>query len=289
MKRAMNTPEVDYYNFGPENKLRVFPENTFKFKPKNHIFVDEVQQCLLDNFWYHYNNKREEKGYYLAILNSLSEYFHEINGMLPSVESPEKIQPKTLYIIFNGKKPGIYTSFEEIVIFKKEMERMKRSPSFAKYMDVDEALAKARMVIGPNYYIEPSAKEYIQNYRLVQKKNKDTCEEPTITKTKESGGIKIKEEGSKTMKMSYKECLTKGIDPLDGEYIDWKLDEKFELIAPEWKKEIKEDILKEVKKEIKEKIEEFQKSYEDKIANSFLDEDLMDIAGHGQPPDSPHN
>jgi hypothetical protein len=30
----------------------------------------------------------------------------------------------------------------------------------------------------------------------------------------------------------------KGVDPLDGEYIDWKLVEKFEEISPQWKKKI---------------------------------------------------
>ena len=208
MKRAMNTPEVEYYTFGSDNKLKVFLENTFKFKPKNHIFVDEVQQCLLDNFWYHYNNKKEDKGYYLAILNSLSEYFHMINGMLPSSEYPENIQSKPLYVIFNGKRPGIYTSFEEIVILKKDMERRKGSPSFAKYMDVDEALAKARMAIGPNYYIEPAAKDYIQNYRLVQK-NKKNSKKPISTKLKEPVGFKVKEEGNTSMKMIYKEMFNK--------------------------------------------------------------------------------
>jgi hypothetical protein len=39
----------------------------------------------------------------------------------------------------------------------------------------------------------------------------------------------------------------KGVDPLDGEYIDCKLDEKFEAISPQWKKDIKEEILKVVK------------------------------------------
>jgi hypothetical protein len=34
-------------------------------------------------------------------------------------------------------------------------------------------------------------------------------------------------------KPTYKECLMNGMDPLDGEYIDWKLDEKFEEISPQ--------------------------------------------------------
>ena len=75
-------------------------------------------------------------------------------------------------------------------------------------MDVDEALAKARMAIGPNYYIEPAAKDYIQNYRLVQK-NKKNSEEPIITKLKEPVGLKVKEE-SKTagLKLNIKKTTT---------------------------------------------------------------------------------
>jgi hypothetical protein len=40
-------------------------------------------------------------------------------------------------------------------------------------------------------------------------------------------------------KPTYKECLMKGVDPLDDEYIDWKLDENFEEISPQWKKILK--------------------------------------------------
>lgn len=288
MKNAMNNAEVEYYTFGNDNKLRVFPPNTFKFKPKDHIFTDEVQQCLLDNLWFQYNNKREDKGYFLAILNSLSEYFHLINGMLPSSESPKKIQVRPLYILFNGKRPGIYTSYEQIVILKNEMERKKGTPSFAKYMDVDEALAKARMTIGPNYYIEPSAREYIQNYRLVQNNNKSP-EESKITKIKEQPALKVKEEGNISKNLTYKEVLKQGIDPLDGEYIDFKIEEKFEEIEPKWKEDIKNEILKDIKKEINEKFEELKKICDEKYTSSFLDEEYMDIGGHGQDPDSEQN
>jgi hypothetical protein len=31
----------------------------------------------------------------------------------------------------------------------------------------------------------------------------------------------------------------KDVDPLDVEYIDWKLDEKFDVISPQWKKILK--------------------------------------------------
>jgi hypothetical protein len=77
----------------------------------------------------------------------------------------------------------------------------------------------------------------------------------------------------------------KGVDPLDGEYIDWKLDEKFEEISPQWKKDIKEEILKEVKMEMNEKFEELKKEYNAKFDISFSDEDIMEIGGQGQKPE----
>jgi hypothetical protein len=49
-------------------------------------------------------------------------------------------------------------------------------------------------------------------------------------------------------KPSYKECIMKAVDPLDSEYIDWKLEEKFKIISSQWKIDIKEEILMEVKR-----------------------------------------
>jgi putative sterol carrier protein len=86
-------------------------------------------------------------------------------------------------------------------------------------------------------------------------------------------------------KPTYKECLMKGVDPLDGEYIDWKLDEKFEEISPQWKKDINEEILKEVKMEMNEKFEELKKEYNAKFDISFSDEDIIEIGGQGQKPE----
>jgi hypothetical protein len=56
---------VESFSFGNGNKLKIFLPNSFKFKPKDHIIIDEVQEYILDNFWYQYNNKREEMGYML--------------------------------------------------------------------------------------------------------------------------------------------------------------------------------------------------------------------------------
>ena len=78
----------EYLFFGEENRLKMFQPNTFNFKPKPHIKLDEAQRCILDNFWFQYTLKREEKGYFLSILNSLAEYCNELNKNLPK---PEKI------------------------------------------------------------------------------------------------------------------------------------------------------------------------------------------------------
>jgi hypothetical protein len=83
-------------------------------------------------------------------------------------------------------------------------------------------------------------------------------------------------------KPTYKECLMKGVDRLDGEYIDWKLDEKFEAISPQWKKDIKKEILKEIKMEMNENFEELKKEYNAKFDISFSDKYIMNTGGHGK-------
>jgi hypothetical protein len=265
MKRSMNHMGVEFFSFGNDNKLKIFPPNSFKFKPKDHIIVDEVQECILDNFWYQYNNKREERGYMLSILNSLAEYFHMMNEELPKYVDQDSIEQKPIYVIFEGNKTGVFISFEEVISQKVEAKYI-GGISWKKYLNIDEALAQARKILGVNYFMEPAAKEYIQKFKMAKNKKVSAS----------SSSVNIK-------KPTYKECLIKGVDPLDGEYIDWKLDEKFETISPQWKKDIKEEILKEVKKEMQEKFEELKKEYNAKCEISFSDEEtMMDIGGHYQ-------
>jgi hypothetical protein len=123
--------------------------------------------------------------------------------------------------------------------------------------------------LGVNYYIEPATKEYIQKFRM--SKNKKVSPSSSL--------LNIKKESMN--KPTYKECLMKGVDLLDGKYIDWKLDEKIEAISPQWKKDIKEEILKEIKMEMNENFEELKKEYNAKFDILFSDEDIMDIGGHG--------
>lgn len=110
---------MESFSFGAENKIRIFPPNSYKFKPKDHIIIDEVQECILDNSWYQYNSKQEDKWYFLSI-NSLAEYFNRVNESKPLSDIPEIIDQKPLYVIFEGPRPGMYISFEEVAIQKIE-------------------------------------------------------------------------------------------------------------------------------------------------------------------------
>jgi hypothetical protein len=71
MMRGMFPNGTEVLTFGIENTFQIFLYNTLKLKSKGHIFPDDIQECILDNFWFQHNNKREEKGYMLTILNSL--------------------------------------------------------------------------------------------------------------------------------------------------------------------------------------------------------------------------
>jgi hypothetical protein len=115
MKRSTNHMGVESFSFGNDNKLKIFPSNSFKFKPKDHIVIDEVQVCILNNFWYQYNNKREERDYMLSILNSLAEYFYMTNEALPKYDDHDSIEQKPVYVIFEGSKLGVYILFKEII------------------------------------------------------------------------------------------------------------------------------------------------------------------------------
>jgi hypothetical protein len=109
MKGGILPNGTEVFTFEIENTLRIFPLNTFKFKAKGHIALDEIQECILDNFWFQYNNKREEKGYLLSIMNSLAEYFNIMNKNLPKSARIQTHELISVYVLFDGSKPGIYT------------------------------------------------------------------------------------------------------------------------------------------------------------------------------------
>ena len=100
----------------------------------------------------------------LAILNSLAEYFHMINGKMQPKEPSSNMEKKAIYVIYRGKTPGIYISFEEVIAQQIEKEK-DGGVSWKKYLDIDQALSYARTILGINYYLEPAAKDYIQKYK----------------------------------------------------------------------------------------------------------------------------
>jgi hypothetical protein len=283
MKRGLLPTGNECFIFGDENKLKIFPTNSFNFKPKNHIRIDDIQRCILDNFWNQYVNKREDKGYMLSILNSLAEYFNTMNKDLPKsskIEVPKKYEvqkDEALYILFDGNKPGIYMTWEDVMIEKIDARKKGEDVTFKKYDNINEALMWARKIIGENYYIDPKAKEYIEKKRT----NTPT---PTAAKAESSGSKNIKDEGSPKYH-TYKECLLKGIDPLDSEYIDQELDKRFEEYSKILKKELKEEILNEIRMEMDTKFEEIKKECDSKFDFNISEADQMDIAGHGQLPE----
>jgi hypothetical protein len=272
---------MEVFAFGIENTLKIFPPNTFKFNPKGHIVLDDIQQCILDNFWFQYNAKREEKGYMLSILNSLAEYFNMMNKKLPKSGNIEQQEIKPLYVLFDGKKPGIYITFEEILQEKLDARKKNEDLTWRKYFDVNEAIFRAKTMIGENYYTEPKAQEYIQKSIRINKGNTPPPS-PHNTNGESSNSKKVKKEES-PITQTYKACLLKGVDPLDSKHIDLKIDEKFANSSKRIKEELKEEILKELREELEEKFEEIKKDikkeYDSKYEIDFSDEDHMDIAG----------
>jgi hypothetical protein len=144
-------------------------------------------------------------------------------------------------------------------------------------------LKYAKDIIGEDFYINPKAKEYIEK---VKGKNKNTPPSPNTTHTKGESSTKVKEEEEESLQtLTYKACLLKGVDPLNSEHIDLKINEKFEQIVKIWKEELKAEILKELQAEFNEKFEALKREYDSKYDLNFSDDDHMDIAGHGQLPE----
>lgn len=100
---------MEVFTFHIENTLKIFPPNTFKFKPKGHIIHDEIQEYILDNFWFQYNNEREEKGYILSILNSLAQYFDMLNKRRTFPEKKLNFQSPSQYMFYLMERGQEYT------------------------------------------------------------------------------------------------------------------------------------------------------------------------------------
>ena len=129
--------------------------------------------------------------------------------------------------------------------------------------------------MGINYFLEPAAKEYIQNYI---KANDVKTNLP---------GINIKEEGPSKIP-TYKVVVKK--EASNEEYVEKKIKERLDSIIPQLKKDIKEEVWQEVKHKIKENIDSIKKDYEKNIKKDYeskmnmpiSDDDMLDIRGHGQ-------
>ena len=59
----------------------------------------------------------------LVILNSLAEYFHMVNGKIKPKDPSINIEKKHIYVIYRGKTPGIYVTFEEVIAQQIEREK----------------------------------------------------------------------------------------------------------------------------------------------------------------------
>ena len=143
-------------------------------------------------------------------------------------------------------------TWEDVMIEKIDARKKGEDVTFKNYDNINEALMWARKIIGENYYIDPKAKEYIQKKRTND--NIPNPSTPKAAKAEPLGSKNIKEEGSPKYH-TYKECLLKGIDPLDSEYIDQELDKKFEELSKIMKNELKEEILNEIRMEMDTKFE----------------------------------
>jgi hypothetical protein len=139
----------------------------------------------------------------LSILNSLAEYFHRINKILPTPNIREAPKQKPIYVVYDGKQPDLYITFEEVISQKIEANMTQVEMSWKKYNKIDEVLTKVRSILGANYYIKPTIKEYTQNFKLA--KTKGIQQRASL--------ISIAQEGPS--RPTYKQTLQKGIDPLD--------------------------------------------------------------------------
>ena len=155
----------------------------------------------------------------LSILNSLTEYLNELNRNLPKPEKIEIPKRKTLYIIFDGNKPGIYLEWENIMIEKLDVKIKGEDLTFKIYYSINDALFWARKLFRPDDYIDTKAKDYIQIRKCIPTS-------PTPTKGEALSSKNIKNEESPKYQ-TYQECLLKGLDPLDSEYMDQEMDKRF--------------------------------------------------------------
>ncbi|XBI43562.1 hypothetical protein VPH35_108319 [Triticum aestivum] len=94
--------------FVNNTRLRILPPNTFNFKQKDHIHIDDMERCLLkikDII------RRQEKGYMQSNINTHAVYF----------------TPKPTYVMFDG----IPMTWEE---FQIRRDKINYASNWAKIM-----------------------------------------------------------------------------------------------------------------------------------------------------------
>ena len=74
-----------------------------------------------------------------------------VNGKIQPKDPPTSKEQKPIYVIYRGKTPGIFVSFEEVIAqqIKKEKDG---GVSWKKYLDIDQSLSYARNILGINYF-----------------------------------------------------------------------------------------------------------------------------------------
>ena len=75
LKVSQTSFTPDHLQFGTIT-LQVFPNSNISFKTLPDLVLTKEHQCLLDNLWSACNRQPQDKKYYLACLNALSNYFH---------------------------------------------------------------------------------------------------------------------------------------------------------------------------------------------------------------------
>ena len=100
----------------------------------------------------------------LAILNSLAEYFHMINGKIQPKEPSSNMEKKAIYVIYRGKTPRIYVSYEAVIAQQIGKKRW-RSVLKKKYLDIDQAKNNLNIITATTQ--EECVCIYIYNFLLI--------------------------------------------------------------------------------------------------------------------------
>ena len=139
--RQTHTPER--LTFGNQS-LIVFPNSNIFFRLFDGKSVSKEQTCLLDNLWIAHNKK--DTKYFIAVMNSLVHVF-----------DTNKTHFK-FYVVFKGRLTGVFSTWLEVL----DSIQGEQQPRFKGFHNIAEAHSAARSLIGLNYYISPSLRNYTE-------------------------------------------------------------------------------------------------------------------------------